>query len=142
MSTVTVTDEQALGAVARDGNIRVTRAVHLPTSFCEGDAGYDMWDWLADALAALGWANLDEDEHDELMDTLYAECRVEGWIIEVETPVPFSFSENGRSYGFTWGHCWLNHFHGATYAEAVQAAATWADEQRDQERAAIANRQD
>lgn len=114
-----------------DANVRIGRIVHLDTAICAGDVDFDLEEYLTEHADHLGW---DLAGYPDVAEFLYDTGRDRGWVIEAHTPVPFSFSDDGTSYGYSWGHYAIGVFHTDTYEAGVEAACAWAATVRAQAR--------
>lgn len=123
-------DTMSLSERCYEALLRVSKIIHLDAMTADA-IDYDVREFLTDDAADIT-AELLGVEPNELyewdrdeFDDVWSWKRPSGWMIEAATPV--KSKPSGTGFMFSWGHCWLGRFYGATYDEALEKAFAWAE---------------
>lgn len=100
------------------------------------DATSDFTDFVEDdlhecreILERFPWLKGAVDSEDVLAD--FGFHGVDGFIVQLATPVPSNFTPDGKSYSFSWGSYYLKHFFCESLEEIVEVAEKWRKEKHE-----------
>jgi hypothetical protein len=126
-----------LGAVLADPEVYREEIEDLLNDLRDADPQDPIWKGIpCDVMPAASTTDRDDGDDesmswDDEMDVLTDRLRRKGlfgFIVQIRTPVPTSFSDSG--FGYSWGCSRHTLIYGETFEDAVKQGAAWAESYR------------